>query len=61
MVVFYAMKISRNFTYASILIFVILNAVLLSYVVNNNRSIGALKTTHPHLKSLDNSTDEMVW
>src|ERR1700756_171847 len=60
MVVFYAMKISRNFTYTSFLTFVTLNVVLLGYVVKNDRSIGALETTHSHLKSLDNSTDEMV-
>jgi hypothetical protein len=60
MVVFYVMKISRNFTYASFLTFVTLNIVLLSYVMNNDRSIGALETTHSHLKSRGNSTDQMV-
>ena len=60
MVVFYAMKVSRNFTYTLFLTFVTLNVILLSYLVNNERSIRALETTHSHLKSLDNSTDEMV-
>jgi hypothetical protein len=60
MVVFYARKISRDFTYASFLTFVTLNVVVLSYVMNNDRSIGALETAHSHLKSLGNSTDEMI-
>jgi hypothetical protein len=61
MVVFYAMKISRDFKYASLLIFVTLNVVLLSYVMNNDRWIGALEThTHSRLKSPGNSTDQMV-
>ncbi len=59
MVVFYAMKISRDFTYASFLTFVTLNVVVLSYVMNNDRSIGA-ETAHSHLKSRDNSTDQIV-
>ena len=54
------MKISRDFTYASFLTFVTLNVVVLSYVMNNDRSIGALETAHSHLKSLGNSTDQMV-
>ena len=28
--------------------------------MNNDRSIGALETTHSHLKGIGNSTDEMV-
>jgi hypothetical protein len=59
-VVFYAMKISRDFTYASFLTFVTLNVILLSYVMNNDRSIGALEMTLPQLKSLSNSTDQTV-
>lgn len=60
MVVFYAMKISRDFTYASFLTFVTLNVVVLSYAMNNDRSIGALETAHSHLKSLGNSTEQMI-
>ena len=60
MVVFYAMKISRDFTYASFLTFVTLNVVVLSYVMNNDRSIGAIETAHSRLESLGNSTDQMV-
>ncbi len=54
------MKISRDFTYASFLTFVTLNVVLLSYVMNNDRSMGALETTHSHLKNRGNSTDQLV-
>ena len=53
------MKIS-SFTYASFLTFVTLNVVVLSYVMNNDRSIGAIETAHSRLESLGNSTDQMV-
>ncbi|MFY9868639.1 MAG: hypothetical protein WAK17_02875 [Candidatus Nitrosopolaris sp.] len=54
MVVFYAMN--RDFTYVCLLAFVTVNAILLSYVTNSDRTIGALKPALP----LSNSTDQMV-
>jgi hypothetical protein len=54
MVVFYAMKISRDFTYVCLLAFVTVNVILLCYVTNSDRTIGALKAALP------NSTDQMV-
>jgi hypothetical protein len=54
MVVFYAMKNSRDFTYVCLLAFVTVNVILLCYVTNNDRTIGALKAALP------NSTDQMV-
>ena len=56
----YAVKISRDFTYASFLTLVIPTVVLLSYVINNDRSMGVLETTPSHLTNLGNSTDRMI-
>ena len=56
MVVFYVMKISRDFTYVCLLAFVTVNAILLGYVTNSDRTIGALKAALP----LSNSTDQLV-
>jgi hypothetical protein len=56
MVVFYAMKISRDFTYVCLLAFVTVNAILLGYVTNSDRTIEALKAALP----LSNSTDQLV-
>jgi hypothetical protein len=47
MVVFYAMKISRDFTYVCLLAFVTVNAILLGYVTNSDGTIGALKAALP--------------
>jgi hypothetical protein len=54
MVVFYA--VNRDFTYVCLLAFVTVNAILLSYLTNSDRTIGALKPALP----LSNSTDQMV-
>jgi hypothetical protein len=54
------MKISRDVTYFSCLTFVTLNMILLAYLTNNDRSIAALETTHTQLKSISNSTDQMI-
>ena len=56
MVVFYVMKISRDFTYVCLLAFVTVNAILLGYVTNSDRTIEALKAALP----LSNSTDQLV-
>ena len=50
MVVFYVMK-SRNLTYVYML-FVTVNAILLCYVTNNDRTLEALP--------LSNSTEQMI-
>ncbi|MGB6530914.1 MAG: hypothetical protein WA323_21475 [Candidatus Nitrosopolaris sp.] len=47
---------NRDFTYVCLLAFVTVNAILLSYVTNSDRTIGALKPALP----LSNSTDQMV-
>jgi hypothetical protein len=54
--VFYAVKISRDFTHVCLLIFVTVNATLLGYVTNSDRTIGALKAALP----LSNSTDQTL-
>jgi len=56
MVVFYVMKISRDFKYVCLLAFVTFNAILLGYVTNSDRTIEALKAALP----ISNSTDQMV-
>jgi hypothetical protein len=50
------MKISRDFTYVCLLAFVTVNAILLGYVTNSDRTIEALKAALP----LSNSTDQLV-
>ena len=52
---FYAVKISRDFTYVGLLIFITVGS-LLGYITNNDRTIGALKAALP----LSNSTDQML-
>jgi hypothetical protein len=54
------MKFSRDVTHVPFLTFVTLNVILLGYVTNVDRSAAALDTTHSQLKSLSNSTDQMV-
>jgi hypothetical protein len=54
--VFYAVKISRDFTYVCLLIFVTVNATLLGYVTNSDRTIGALKAALP----LSNPKDQTL-
>jgi hypothetical protein len=50
------MKISRDFKYVCLLAFVTVNAILLGYVTNSDRTIEALKAALP----ISNSTDQMV-
>jgi hypothetical protein len=54
------MKISRDVTYVSFLTFVTLSMILLVYVTNMDRSIAALEMTHTQLKSISNSTEQIV-
>jgi hypothetical protein len=54
--VFYAVKISRDFTFVCLLIFVTVNGTLLGYVTNSDRTIAALKAALP----LSNSTDQIL-
>ena len=56
MVVFYVMTISRDFRCTTFLTFVTLNMILLSYVMNNDRTIAASETTH----SRPSSTDQII-
>ena len=51
---FYAVKISRDFTFVCLLIFVTVSG--LGYVTNSDRMIGALKAALP----LSDSTDQML-
>jgi len=54
------MKISRDITYVSFLIFIIFNMILFGYVTNIDRSIAALETSHTQLNSISNSTEQII-